>query len=195
MIIIYKTHFSCIVCSTMFNDLLSLLKHNNATHSNSRNISQCLICGHHSDQMGDLKQHRLSHKIENDNYMDIFQSELNISINDSKYNLKLLKCFKNPNGTVTDDGQSHYKKWQDFTFTCKLCPLSEKSFNFMDYYLHCSTEHADNKDPKYYCTECPNKVVAVFSHMPSLVTHQITCHNKELSYWYVCSDLGKSKIN
>lgn len=172
----------------MFNDLLSLLKHIKATHCNGRNISQCLICGHHCDQMSDLKQHRMTHKIDNDNYMDVFQSELNIDINDSKYNLKLLECFKNPNGTITDDGLSQYKKWQDFNFTCKLCPVSKKSFNFMDYYLHCSTEHADNKEPKYHCTDCPNKVVAMFSHMPSLVTHQITCHNKEMSYWYVCCD-------
>ena len=169
----------------MFNDLLSLLKHIKTSHINSRNISQCLICGHHSDQMGDLKQHRLSHKIDNDSYMDIFQSELNINIEDSKYNLKLLECFKNPNGTVTDDGLPHFKKWQDFNYICKLCPMSERSFNFMDYYLHCSTEHADDKEPKYYCSECPENHVPIFSHMPTLVTHQIAVHSRELSYWYV----------
>ncbi|CAO1325312.1 unnamed protein product [Diamesa serratosioi] len=186
--------FCCIVCSTMFNDLLSLLKHIKTIHSNTRNISQCLICGHHSDQMGDLKQHKLSHKItENDNYMDIFQSELNINIQDSKYNLKLLECYKHPNGAVTDDAQTRYKKWQHFNFTCNLCPMSdEKSFNFMDYYLHCSTEHGDEKQqPKYYCTDCPDdNSTQIFSHMQTLVTHQITCHNKELSYCcLVCSKM------
>ena len=126
----------------MFNDLLSLLEHNKTVHLSTRNISQYLIFGHHSDQMVDLKQHRLSHKIDNDNYMDIFQSELNINIMDS--NLLLMNRFKNPNGTVTDDRQTHYKKWQDFNFACNLCPMSEKSLNFLDYYLHCSTNHADH---------------------------------------------------
>lgn len=175
----------------MFNDLVSLMKHIKHIHNNNRNrnISQCLICGHHSDNMSDLKNHRITHKI--DNYMDIFHSELNINIKDSEYNLQLMECFMNPDGTITNNGQLRYKKWQDFNFTCKLCPLPEKTFNFMEYYLHCSTEHSDNKEPKYICSDCPQHCVATFSHMPTLVTHQISCHNKDLSYWYVCGYIQK----
>ena len=176
----------------MFYSLVPLYNHVRNRHSTELGrIFQCLICGHHSENLALLKKHKRVHDDDEEN--DEITRMYSVLKSGQKRTLDIDDCYKNDDGTVSSERQEFFMKWTSFKINCYRC--SKEEMSPIEYFLHHQNEHIDWTDPsknlvafKFSCNECPKES---FASLTTFFSHQVYKHlHDELSFrCLVCSKM------
>ncbi|CRL05999.1 CLUMA_CG018952, isoform B [Clunio marinus] len=183
--------FCCLVCSKLFYDLLSLVKHYK-THNGKFELLVCLICGWYAKSLEDLKDHKvyhmLSEKSENQKLCELVFEKFNSQSEPSISNLCVAEFEKLPDGTVTDECQRRFTlDWSFGSFQCSTCILSFTTP--FDLYVHHRLKHSKESDKKIYsCTLCSDK--KDYGNIFTFVNHATAKHLDNAKFCcIVCSKI------
>jgi len=193
----YREHlkFCCLVCSKLFYDIPSLVKHYNV---HKYEIMICYICGFYAKSLNELKDHRAYHiqiessKPENQILCEKVMEKYLSGEEANTFNTEIELDERNSDGTVTAECQ---KKFQvDWSFSKQHCPIAScmnQTSRPFELFVHLRLKHPKESDQVkkiYSCNICAEK--KDFSGMHYFYNHMAENHFSSLKFTcVVCSRL------
>lgn len=187
--------FCCLVCSKLFYDFLSLVRHYKI-HKDLFDVLVCFICGFYAKTLDDLKEHKAYHiqmensKPENQTVCEMVLSKYNDGVEPNTYNFNISDSEKNQDGSVTVECQQRFVvDWSFAQYQCPLCYVKLK--NPFELFVHLRLKHPKEQDRVrkiYKCDICIEK--KDFSGMHYFLNHSAESHYESLRFTcVVCSKL------
>lgn len=169
--------FCCMVCSKLFYNFPSLLKHYK-THEGKFELLVCLICGWYAKTLDDLKEHKAYHmkieKSENQLMCERVFEKFNSGTEPALRNHCVAEYEKNPDGTVKDDCQIRFAiNWSFGKYQCPACVIDFP--NPFELFVHQRLMHPKDFFKKIYsCSLCTDK--KDFSNLFTFINHATSKH-------------------
>ncbi|XP_070494121.1 zinc finger protein ZFP2-like [Chironomus tepperi] len=195
----YREHlrFCCLVCSKLFFDIPSLVKHYK-DHSNVYEIMICYICGFYAKNFNELKDHKAYHiqveisKPENQILCEAVLEKYLSGEEANILNTEIELNERNPDGTVFSECQTKFKV--DWSFLKQSCPIDtckKQTSRPFETFVHLRLKHPKESDQVkkiYSCNICTEK--KDFSGMHYFYNHMAEHHFSSLKFTcIVCNRL------
>ena len=193
----YREHlkFCCLVCSKLFYDVPSLVRHYNV---HKYEIMICYICGFYAKSLNELKDHIAYHiqiessKPENQILCEKVMEKYLSGKEANTFNTEIELDERNSDGTVTNECQNKFQV--DWSFSKQHCPIgscTNQTSRPFELFVHLRLKHPKESDQVkkiYSCNICAEK--KDFSGMHYFYNHLAENHFSSLKFTcIVCSRL------